>query len=213
MIKINLLSEGKKPAAVRRTKAAAGPKSFREDVATWAFAGSLLLVLAGLGVYGWMLWSELAAKEKQIKEAKIEVNKLAAIIREVDDYKKKKADLEHKIRIITELKANQRGPVQVMDEVSRGLPELLWLTGLEMNNNTLRLRGKTFNMTAVATLLDNLDRVQEFQEPELLDSKREGEVYDFSLQVAYKPVPVAVPGTGEAAPEAAAPASATKVGG
>jgi Tfp pilus assembly protein PilN len=213
MIKINLLSEGKKPAAVRRTKSAPGPKSFREDIATWAFAGSLLLVLAGLGIYGWMLWSELAAKEKQIKEAKIEVNKLAAIIREVDDYKKKKADLEHKIRIITELKANQRGPVQVMDEVSRGLPELLWLTGLEMNNNTLRLRGKTFNMTAVATLIDNLDRVPEFQEPELLDSKREGEVYDFSLQVAYKPVPVTVPGTGDAASEAVAPASATKVGG
>ena len=108
-------------------------------------------------------------------------------------------------------------PVQIMDEVSKAVPELLWLTGLEATNTNVNLRGSTFNMSAIANLIDNLDRVEAFQEPVLQDwAQRRGrgvraEAYDFRLTFPYsfkKPQPVAgdTPGAPGAAP-AAAPAA------
>ena len=78
-----------------------------------------------------------------------------------------------------------------MDEISKGLPELLWLTSLETNASNVNLRGSAFNMSAVANLIDNLDRVEAFAEPILQDAtQRAGrgartEVYDFRLTFPY----------------------------
>ena len=44
------------------------------------------------------------------------------MIKEVEEYKAKKAELEHKIEVINDLKHNQRGPVQIMDQVSARCP-------------------------------------------------------------------------------------------
>ncbi|MFN7960804.1 MAG: PilN domain-containing protein [Thermoanaerobaculia bacterium] len=223
MIKINLVAEGKKPAAVRRVKAQSSPGARKEDLAQWMFAATLIAALLGVGSYWWFLNNQLKTKEREISQAQTEVKRLEEIIKEVEGYKQKKGELEHKIAVIQDLKENQRGPVRVMDEISRSLPELLWLTSLDMNSNTIKMKGQSFNLNAVATFLDNLDRVPEFQEPELQDSKREGEVYSFQLQIAYKPVPPGAPPAagadgsgGGAAPPTTAPTgqtSGTRTGG
>lgn len=188
MIKINLLAEGKKTAAVRRTKATGSKGAKRDDLVQWFFAGALLLCVAGFGFYWWLLFSELRAKEAEIARAKKEVAELEPIIRQVADFKKKKAELERKIEVISMLKANQRGPVRIMDEISRGLPELMWLTKLDMNANSVIVTGQSFSFNAIASFIENLDKVPEFQEPELIDSTRAEDIYNFSLQFGYKPV-------------------------
>ncbi len=220
MIKINLLSEGKRPTAVRRAKATSGKLFRSEDLAKWMFGGALLLLVAGFGIYWWLLYSELARTNDQIAEVNEELEELAPIIEEVAEFKAKKAELEHKIQVITELKANQRGPVRVLDEVSRGLPELLWLTKLDMTSNLVSITGETFSTNAVAAFIENLDRVPEFQEPRRTQTTREEDTYNFSLQFGYRPVtqadpseesgvPAAPPAGGEpGAPPAPGPAPA-----
>ena len=76
-----------------------------------------------------------------------------------------------------------------MDEISRALPELLWLKKLEMKGNTVKLSGQAFNTNAVASFVDNLDRVPEFKEPYLRETKRNGQVYDFSIEFEFHVVP------------------------
>jgi type IV pilus assembly protein PilN len=192
MIKINLLAEGKRPAAVRKTRAV---PSGAGDVANLALLGTLVLGVLVAG--GWWFWMsrQIAQKERDIQAAEREVKELEAVIKEVESYKAKKADLEHKIALINTLKENQRGPVRIMDEVSRALPELLWLTKMDVTANSVILQGGAFNMSAVANFIDNLDKVEFFAEPILQDySQRAGArgsspYYEFKMTVGYNFAP------------------------
>jgi len=187
MIKINLLSEGKRPAAVRKARGAGEVR----DLALWMLLlGALLGVLAA-GGYWWYLNGKLQEKQEEVAQAQKEVDALQAVIKEVEDFKKKKKNLADKIAIINDLKSNQRGPVRVMDYISRALPELLWLDRLKMNASTIEIEGRAFNPNAVANFMDNLDKVSNsaFKEPVLKDTNAEGNVYRFSIAFDYTFLP------------------------
>src|SRR4029077_9891191 len=122
----------------------------------------------------------------EVRAAEAEVQRLAAVLKEVEDYKQKKAELERKIGVINDLKANQRGPVRVMDYVSRALPELLWLDQMIMKGDSIHLEGRAFNTNAVANFIDNLDKVPEFDEPTLKSAEaQQGGVYKFVINLNY----------------------------
>ena len=192
MIKINLLAEGKRPVVARKSKSglSGGGGGPRELGNLLLFAGIVLGLLLG---GGWYLWTQnkLNQKTKEVEAAQKEVEALKQVIQEVEDYKIKKAELERKIDVINGLKANQRGPVQIMDQVSRALPELLWLNNLEVTPTTINLKGSAFNMSAVANFIDNLDKVDEFAEPILNDATQKAaraarlELYDFKINLGY----------------------------
>lgn len=184
MIKINLLSEGKR-AAVRKAKPSAALLEGK-DVGQYLLVVGLLLGLIASGVYWWQLKGQVADQQEEIAAAQTEVDALGAVIKEVEDYKAKKAELERKIGIINDLKANQRGPVRVMDYVSKSLPELLWLDRMTMNATTIEVEGRAFNTNAVAAFIENLDKIPEFEEPTLKDaSEQPGSIYKFVIDFNY----------------------------
>ena len=161
MIKINLLTEAK-------------PVKKKKGVLALGGAGrlNLLLILGGLligvlvvGVQWWVEASRLKEQEEKNRLAQQEVTRLEAVLKEVADFEDKKAKLQKKVDLINALKANQRGPVRLMDEVSNALPDLLWLERMEVKGNVITLDGKALNPPAVANFLENLKRVQAFQEP------------------------------------------------
>ena len=140
MIKINLVGERKRPAAP-------GPSQLKgiqegANVGLWALVGLILAgVLVTLG-HLYILNGKLQDMLTQVAEAEEEVKELEPYIREVEEYKAKKAELERKVQVIQQLKTNQRGPVQIMDRVSRALPELLWLTRMEVSPTTITISGE-----------------------------------------------------------------------
>lgn len=216
MIKINLLAEGKRPVVARKSRAAL-PSAGPGDLGNYLLFGTVALGI--LVAAGWwlLLNHRIGNKADEIAVAQAEVKELEAVIKEVEQYKAKKDELERKIAVINELKENQRGPVQIMDEVSKAMPELLWLKNMDVTTTTIALRGSAFNTSAIANLIDNLDRVEAFQEPVLQDTTQRGgqragarsEVYDFRLNFPYsfkKPAPAA--GEGAAPAGGAAPATA-----
>jgi type IV pilus assembly protein PilN len=211
MIKINLLSEGKRPAAVRKARVPAALKLEGRDVGQWMLLFGLLVGVAGLGIYWWVWKQRVEEKQQDVAAAQRQVDALAEVIKEVEDYKAKKAELERKIGIINDLKANQRGPVRVMDYVSRALPELLWLDRMDMNADTIRIEGRAFNTNAVANFIENLDKVPEFNEPTLESTEEQaGGIYRFSINFNYSfaaPAKPAAEGAPDAAPAAAGPAT------
>ena len=188
MIRINLLSEGRKPMAARKSPLSG--LSFSTgglDAATLALVGLLVVgLLVALG-QNWLLSRRVGTKTQEVAEAKAEVDRLAPIIKEVEDFKVKKADLETKVAVINELRANQRGPVQILDKVSRSLPELLWLSKMQLVGNQLSIYGEAFNTNAVALFIENLDKVPEFEEPiagPVSRAARE-QVYSFQIDVTF----------------------------
>jgi type IV pilus assembly protein PilN len=209
MIKINLLSEGKRPAAVRKARVPAALKLEGQDIGQWLLLLGLVVGVAGIVAYWWIWKGRVEAKQQEVNQAQQEVAALASVIKEVEDYKAKKAELERKIGVINDLKANQRGPVRVMDYVSRALPELLWLDKMKMTASAIEVEGRAFNTNAVANFIENLDKVPEFDEPTLVTTEQQvGGVYRFVISFNYsfathKPAP----GT-EGAPAEATPAPA-----
>jgi type IV pilus assembly protein PilN len=185
MIKINLLSEGKRPAAVRKSK---GPAlgGGGKDIGQWLVGVGVLLGVIAVAVAWWLQTQKVEAKQAEVAAAQREVEQMASVIKEVEDYKAKKGELERKIGIINDLKANQRGPVRVMDYVSRALPELLWLDRMKMTASTIEIEGRAFNTNAVANFIENLDKVPEFDEPTLKSTEQQtGGVYKFAINFNY----------------------------
>ena len=91
----------------------------------------LLGLLVVGGRYG-LLENRIATLGEEVTTFQAEVDELEPIIREVEEFKAKKAELERKVLVINRLKANQSGPVQIMDYMSRALPELLWLNRMQV---------------------------------------------------------------------------------
>jgi type IV pilus assembly protein PilN len=181
-----------------------------------------LLTVFGLLVAG--VWYFYRAKIKQKvpnRRGQKEVDELQQVIKEVEEFKRRRDELTRKVQIITDLKNNQRGPVQIMDEVSRALPELIWLTSMEVRPNAINFRGTAMNMSAVANFIENLDRVEPFAEPILQDTTRARGTgaYNYRMTLGYSftkaPVATAAPGApgtegGKPATGAVAAATAAK---
>jgi len=205
MIKINLLSEGKRPAAVRKKS---GVKLEGQEVGQWMLLVGILIGILTLAGAWWLQNQKTTAKQAEVETAQREVDQMASVIKEVEDYKGKKSELERKIGIINDLKANQRGPVRVMDYVSRALPELLWLDRMKMTASSIEIEGRAFNTNAVANFIENLDKVPEFDEPTLKTTEQQtGGVYKFFINFNYSFAGHAKPGAADST------ATTPKVGG
>ncbi|MDQ2970543.1 MAG: PilN domain-containing protein, partial [Acidobacteriota bacterium] len=161
MIRINLLTEAK--AAAARKKTPMLPTGARLN--NLLFLAGLALGILYIVVVGLTLTNKRRSLDEEIGKARIEAERLKSIIEEVKGYEQKKASLEEKINLINQLKTNQKGPVRLMDEVSRALPDLVWLSGLDVSANLITLRGKTLSPNAVATYLENLKKSPFFAEP------------------------------------------------
>ncbi len=185
MIRINLLSEGRRPVVARkkRPKISIGD----QDPSPFFLAGGLIvgsLVAAGW----WMSYNiKLKAVDADIRVAQREVDELRPILKEVNDFKKKQRELERKITVINDLTLKQQGPVQIMDRVSRALPDLVWLRTMNFRGRTVDLNGTAFNTNAVASFIENLDKVPEFKEPDTKDvSRSRGGAYNFRISFGFE---------------------------
>lgn len=188
MIKINLVAEGRRPVVARQAK---GPSiSFgSEDLGQYMLLAGFVVGAIIVGVWWFLLNRTISSNQQAIARAEQQVKELEEIIRQVEEFEAKTAELELKIQVITDLKNNQRGPVRIMDEISKALPELLWLDTLTQAGNNVTLTGRAFNPNAVANFVENLDEVPEFQEPVLRDTRETGQVYTFTILFNFSVTP------------------------
>jgi Tfp pilus assembly protein PilN len=193
MIRINLLSDGKK-TVTRKKKAAMKVVPEGRELGRLLLFATLILGLLPFGVVWYVKKKTIEAKQNEVAANDIEIERLQAIIKEVEDFKAKKAALEHKIEVITQLKQNQQGPVRLMDIVSRSLPELLWLDRMTVSASEVTIAGQAFNTNAVASFMDNLDQAPELSEPILRETRQAGPVYSFTITVGYSMRPQAAAG-------------------
>lgn len=188
MIRINLLAEGKKPVVTKKKQTTgSGWKAIlqSENLAFYALLAVTALGLMVVGGRYGLLENRISILDEEVRVFQEEVDELEPIIREVEEFKAKKIELERKVQVINRLKANQRGPVRIMDYVSRALPELLWLNRMQVSAQSITLSGEAFNTNAVANFMENLDRFPEFREPVLKDTAQKGGIYTFTLSLNY----------------------------
>ena len=194
MIRINLLA-AERPTAKKKV-AAAAPGSFQAYLFLFLFAGGALFASAALW---WLKSAQLADLDTKIAQNKKRQAELQAIKVQVDQFLAKKRILDAKVKLIEQLKAQQSGPVHMLDEISKALPDFVWLTNLDQTGNTVKLSGESNGLTSVADLISNLQRSGWFPKVDLLSSNEANNVVSFQLQAEFRPQ----------APPAAAPAAPT----
>jgi type IV pilus assembly protein PilN len=198
MIRINLLAEAK-PVRKKRGVAALGGAGRLNTILIGAALG--LAVLAIL-IHWWILSAAIKAQEEKIRVAQVEVTRLESVLKEVKDFEAKKAKLQKKVDLINQLKQNQRGPVRLLDEISKALPDLVWLEKLDYRGSSITIDGKAFNPPAVANFLENLKRVSAFQEPKVSFSACGGpgglQLYCFNLSFVFSTLDRTQPESGAA---------------
>ena len=209
MIKINLLSEAKPQKKKKGVSALGGAGRLN----LFLILGGLLIGLLVVGVQWWVEASRLKEQQEKNRIAQQEVTRLEAVLKEVADFEDKKAKLQKKVDLINALKANQRGPVRLMDEVSNALPDLLWLERLQLTGNLIAVDGKALNPPAVANFLTNLKRVPSFQEPKVtsiraVNAAGASSLYGFGLSFVFADLD-RTQLDAAASPAAAAPAPGT----
>lgn len=183
MIRINLLSEGRRPVVARSAK----PKLDlgEQDKSLYILAAGLILGVLLAGGWWLKLHAERSDWQDRVRTAQREVDELKDVVEKVEEFKKKQEELATKIEVITQLTQSQSGPVHLMDEISKALPELLWLTSMSMTENEVKLQGQAFNTNAVALFIENLDSVEWFDEPEGASINAQDETFAFDLSFGY----------------------------
>lgn len=161
MIRINLLATDAPRAA--RSK----PSGLQLEQKVTLLC-SLLLVVTVLGI-GWWWWSlsqESARLTTEVANAERETARLLTIIQQVDQFERQRSQLQQRVSLIEELRKGQAAPVHLLDEVSRALPEMLWLTELKQDaSGELTLDGRCTTLTALSDFVGNLEGSSYFQRP------------------------------------------------
>jgi type IV pilus assembly protein PilN len=187
MIKINLLAERKAAKAKAKAKSATS--------LNFEMGGSQNLLLAGIMLIGVLIsgvwWYARVSELNHVRQAKVtaeaELKRLEEVRKKAEAFKTQKALLERKINLITELKKKQAVPVHILDQVSRNLPEFMWLESLTANANAISIVGKATTYNAVSNLYDNLRSSGQFSDVVLGKTTEISDGVSFSLTCRYAP--------------------------
>jgi type IV pilus assembly protein PilN len=182
MIKINLLAE-KKPVKAKT----------RSTIKFEGLGGTQNLLLAGIlalgfivaGTWWWVRAAELRSwKAKQVA-AEVELNRLKEVRKKADYFKRQKELLERKINLITDLKKKQSVPVHILDQISKNLPDFLWLESMSAVQNQVNISGRATTYTAVSNFYDNLGASGYFTDVVLGKTAEVPEGVSFSLSCKF----------------------------
>jgi type IV pilus assembly protein PilN len=165
MIRINLLSTERRAVKAASKGFEAGQKMM--------VLGSLIvmLTLAALGWRYWALGQQAAQIEEEIAAAQREEQRLAEILKQVREFEARKAMLTERINLIDELRKGQNAPVHMIDQVSRALPDMTWLTSINQQNYTLTMQGRCLTLTSLSDFIGSLEASRYFIRPvEIVES-------------------------------------------
>jgi type IV pilus assembly protein PilN len=206
MIRINLLAVERE-----RTKR---PRAVIPAAQRVTIGASLILMATALGI-GWWFWSlrkESADLDTAITRAETETQQLRSVLGQVQKFETRKAQLQQRVTLIEQLRRGQSGPVHVLDEISKAIPERLWLTDLIQKGDVFTLDGLTTSLTGLTDFVSNLESSAWFSKPvDIIDSQvvpneKAGDMYKFSIKATFKnpeaPAPpvAAAPAAGRGAP-------------
>ena len=155
MIRINLLP----------VKAAQKKEKLRGQLIILAVS-VILASAACVAVYGAVL-SKIDVEKESIAQKEGEINRLRKTIGEVAHFKKLQQELQAKLDTLEKIKTARSGPVRLLDELSKSLPDKLWLVSFKESGGNITLSGIGLKEEIVAEFLRNLESSPYYQNVEL----------------------------------------------
>ena len=150
MIRINLLGVERKQV---RSK---GPSFDIGQQLTVACSLVLVGAMLGIGYWYWYLNEASTRVDREIVAANTEATRLRGLLMEVQQFEARKGQLTQRVQLIEQLRGGQSVPVQLLDHVSRSLPDMLWLTSMVQNGPELTIQGRSTTLIALSDFVNNL---------------------------------------------------------
>jgi type IV pilus assembly protein PilN len=203
MIRINLL----KPETKDIRETVVSPGISEEGGKGSPNVGNLvfLLLVVGLGAFFFIQKKAFDRENALLTKARQEKSQLQYVEAKLMEQQKVRESLDKKITLIENLNAQRDLAPRLMDELSRRLPEWVWLTEVTYDDKGVQIKGRAMSNNLIADYIASLEASPQLMNVNLISSQQrtaQGDQYlEFSLRavIEKKPAPVAAPAT--AAPE------------
>ena len=143
-----------------------------------ASARQLALVLAATAVGSVLLVSavhlkvshDIASAREAAQQTQQEIDRFAPQLKQVEEFKKTKAEIEQKLDVIQGLNEARSGPIHMLDELAVHTPERIWITKLSVKGGHFKMDGMSLDNELVALFLTALEESPYFKDVELVDT-------------------------------------------
>ena len=132
-------------------------------------AGSLwlalpLVVLAGTIYFHTTVSGRISRLNADIVKANADIARLQKEIGEVEKFKARKAELQKKVDIISNLQKGRTGPVRYFEALSAAIPEKCWIDTLSVKDEKVALSGIALNNYTIANFMTALGQTGRFRD-------------------------------------------------
>jgi type IV pilus assembly protein PilN len=170
VIRINLLGVER-----QKVKKAAAVPSFDIGQRLTVLCSLILVAsLLGVGWWWWTLTNTATELDNEIARSQREAQQLKSLLNEVKTFEDRRGQLQQRVQLIEQLRGGQSVPVQLLDHVSRSLPDMLWLTEMNQENGAVTIQGRSTTLIALSDFVGNLGSTPLLAKPiEIVNSQVE----------------------------------------
>ncbi len=191
MIRINLLKEEPKAPIVREEEEVVKE---RKPFPMTSLIGLFVIVAIALG---YLQFNAIKKERNLLNVAEEEKNKLKDVLSKLETVQGQQELILRKIELINQLKAQQGIAVSILDEISKQIPQWVWLTEVSFSRRTIQIRGRATDNSMIADYIYNLETSPYFTNVDLKSTTRrqtrDNEYVDFSLSAVYVVPPIPPP--------------------
>jgi len=207
MIRINLLKPETKD--IRETIAVPGISEEGSKKGTSLGNLVFLFLVIGLGLFYFFQQKAFDRENTLLAQARQEKSQLQYVEAKLEEQRKARESLDRKITLIENLNAQRDLAPRLMDELSRRLPDWVWLSEVTYVNNGIQIRGRALSNNLIADYIASLEASPQVMSVNLVSSTQktaQGDQYlEFALRamIEKKPEPVPAPAAAPAKVEPA----------
>jgi len=186
MIRINLLKPGKKELKETLTIPTEEVKEKKKlELSKFIIIPFVILIVALFFIQR----SSINKEKNLLRNAQEEKRKLQHVFSKLQKLEQQKALYEKKINLINQLKSQQETSVIIMDELSKHLPEWVWLTQASFDKQRVQIKGNALSNNLIADYIANLENSDYFINVNLISSTQKkiknDRIQEFSLTARY----------------------------
>lgn len=186
MIDVNLLPESQRSRGSGRRARKGGKALFGglslpgKSRGSWGTAILIvgLVVPLGAGFLWWSQRSQVGMLEARLGEATVDSARLADLRGVSDSLTARREDIRSRIALVEQLDRNRFVWPHMMDEISRALPRLAWLSALRqlapLPDVNIQIQGIATNPLAITEFVRNLEASDFVTDVRILGTQKQG---------------------------------------
>jgi type IV pilus assembly protein PilN len=167
-----------------------------------AVVGSVLLS----GAVHWKVRHDIGSAQEMALQTQQEIDRFGPQLKQVEEFKKTKSEIEQKLDVIRGLNEARSGPVHMLDELATHTPERIWISKVRVQGGRLEMEGMSLDNELVALFLTALEESPYFKDVELVETQAK-EKDGFRLNAFEVSGVITAPGAENRPAEPATPAA------